>query len=101
LVLAGLSEPYPSVERRFADMGHQGLGGWTQEQLGWPLVIVKRPRRWAWVPVDQHPPETAVGFSILPKHWVVERTFTWLTRNRRLTKDWERPCRRLDYPDTL
>lgn len=30
------------------------------------------------------------GFSVLPKRWVVERTFGWLSRNRRVSKDYER-----------
>lgn len=33
--------------------------------------------------------DTATGFVVLPKRWVVERTFAWLNRCRRLAKDWE------------
>jgi putative transposase len=32
------------------------------------------------------------GFRVLPKRWVVERTFSWLSQNRRLSKDYERLC---------
>jgi putative transposase len=32
----------------------------------------------------------AKGFEVLPKRWIVERTFSWLIRNRRLSKDYER-----------
>jgi hypothetical protein len=35
-------------------------------------------------------PDTARGFKILPRRWVVEGTFAWLGRRRRLAKDWER-----------
>ena len=42
----------------------------------WRLQIVKR--------------SDAVGFEVLPKRWIVERTFAWISRNRRLARDFER-----------
>src|SRR3954453_18640243 len=54
-VLAGLSRRYPDVACLFADMGYQGLASWLSAELGWTLMIVKRPRRWAWVRADQPP----------------------------------------------
>jgi putative transposase len=52
------------------------LGAWCQQQLGWLLEIVQ-------------PPEGQKGFTVLPKRWVIERTFAWLGKYRRLSKDYE------------
>src|SRR5258708_14236506 len=70
---------YPSVKRRFADGGDQGSD--VQKGLAKSLPelepeIVKRSER-------------TKGFVVLPRRWVVERTFAWLNRCRRLAKDWE------------
>jgi len=62
----------------WADGGYRGeLVDWVKRKLGWALEIVKKLG-------DQ------VGFQVLPKRWIVERTFAWLTRSRRLSKDYER-----------
>lgn len=62
----------------WADGGYRGeLIDWVKSALGWVLAIVDKP-------------PGQVGFQVLPKRWIVERTFAWLTRNRRLSKDYER-----------
>jgi putative transposase len=48
-----------------------------KKQGGWESEIVERDRE-------------ARGFEVLSKRWIVERTFSWLIRNRRLSKDYER-----------
>jgi len=63
----------------WADGGYQGpdLAEWVAGLLGWTWQVVKRSD-------DQK------GFVVLPRRWVVERTFAWLSFNRRLSKDYER-----------
>jgi putative transposase len=94
LVLAGLHRPYPGIRLLWADTAYRGLAGWLGEQLGWSLEIT---RHWwtgarVWVAAGQLPPERPAGFQVLKRRWIVERTFAWLGRNRRLSKDYERLC---------
>lgn len=49
---------------------------WVAQVCGWLFEVIKRP-------------DNAHGFVILPRRWVVERTFAWLGRYRRLSKDYE------------
>ena len=61
----------------FADGGYAGhLVSWFKETVGWTLEIVKR--------TDQ-----AKRFEVLPKRWIVERTFGWLNLYRRHSRDYE------------
>ena len=65
------------LEQIWADGAYAGyLVEWTREHCGWRLEIVNK------LPDQQ-------GFQVLPRRWVVERTFGWLGRNRRLSKDYE------------
>ena len=66
------------LELIWADGGYRGeLIAWVEETLGLKLEIVEKPK-------DQN------GFQVLPKRWIVERTFAWLVRQRRLARDYER-----------
>ena len=66
------------LEKIFADGGFRGeLEAWVQDHLQVVLEIVLKL-------------EGQTGFQVLPKRWVVERTFAWITRNRRLARDYER-----------
>jgi len=78
-VLASIRSSFPWLRHLFADGGYAGdklryamagAGDWTFE-------IIKRS-------------DTAQGFEVLPRRWVVERTFAWFSRNRRLAKDFEK-----------
>ena len=64
----------------------QRLRTWVEEQCGWNLEIVERPRRWGWYPIDVEPPPMP-AFTVLPRRWVVERTIAWIGRYRRLSQD--------------
>jgi len=77
LVLGKLVGRFPRLQRIWADGSYGGkLVGWAKRTGGWVLEIVKRTK-------------DAVGFQVLPKRWVVERTLAWVGRYRRLSKDYE------------
>jgi len=80
LVLARLTHKFSRLRCIWADGGYAGqLVAWVRELRVWGklrLEIVSRP-------------EGVKGFLLLPKRWVVERTFAWLSRYRRLSKDYE------------
>lgn len=74
-VLRRAAEKHPSLEAFSGDAGYRGTAvRFVDEQLGLALHIAERI-------VD--------GFAVLPKRWVVERTFSWLGGFRRLSKDFE------------
>ena len=74
------------VETVFADGGYAGkLVAWAQQKANLVLSIVKRPR-------------ALPRFEPLPRRWVIERTFGWLIKNRRLVRDFEQ---RTDVAETL
>ena len=69
---------FPFIEHIFADGGYAGRKmAMTVWRTGaWSVQIVKR--------------SGAAGFEVLPKRWIVERTFAWMSRNHRLARDFER-----------
>jgi transposase len=78
-VLNSIRARWPWLRHVFADGGYAGpkLKDALRRIGGWNVQIVKRS-------------DTAKGFEVLPRRWVVERTFAWLGRCRRLAKDWEK-----------
>jgi transposase len=79
LVMATLFGLYPFLLKLYADGGYQGPAFQSAVKIAMATVNVEIVKR-----SDQ-----AKGFTVLPKRWVVERTFAWLNRCRRLAKDWE------------
>src|SRR5262249_15205244 len=82
-ILARLAAAFPTVGLVWADGGYanridNSLLAWAAAKLRLVVVIVKRS-------------DEVKGFQVLPRRWVVERTFGWLVRNRRLARDYELP----------
>lgn len=77
LVLEKLRGLFPRLSLIWADGGYAGkLIDWCASVGHWVLQIVKRC-------------DDVVGFTVLPRRWIVERTFAWLGKYRRLSKDYE------------
>lgn len=77
LPLKGSRPRYPFVERVFADRGYAGrLVHWAASKTHITLEIIRRGAH-------------ATGLELLPHRWVVERTFAWIFKNRRLVRDYE------------
>jgi putative transposase len=77
LVLQQVKGTFSRLEIIWADAGYSGkLVDWVNSVCGWVLEIVRRR-------------DDVKGFKVLPHRWVVERTFGWLGRYRRLSKDYE------------
>ena len=78
-VLAAVRTRFPWLRHVFADGGYAGdkLRSALVGMGKWTIDIIKRS-------------DKAKGFEVLPRRWVVERTFAWLGRCRRLAKDWEK-----------
>ena len=79
LVMTTMCGLFPFLKKLFADGGYQGPKFRQELAKALPQLAVEIVKR----------SDTAQGFEVLPRRWVVERTFAWLNRCRRLAKDFE------------
>lgn len=78
-LLGGAEVFRATPEKIWADAAYRGqeLVAWCKGTGDWELEVVERTPR-------------TCRFSVVPRRWVVERTFSWISRNRRMSKDYER-----------
>ena len=108
LLLEQVRGRFARLSHLWVDAGYQGRGKkWAEEVLGLSVEVVRKPpkpipekvaevwaREWAkeGKKVDWEKLMPPKGFRVLPRRWVVERTFAWIGHNRRMAKDYERLC---------
>jgi putative transposase len=94
VVTPELVKRFPRLKKLLGDQGFEGMKveQWVKEETGLKLEIVKHPeagRRVLWAKEGESPTVPESGFRVLRHRWIVERTFGWLNRQRRFSKDYE------------
>ena len=108
LLLEPARDRFGRLSHLWVDAGYQGRGRrWAEEVMGLSVEVVRKPKkplpeevakRWAeeWAKegkkVDWQRSMPPKGFRVLPRRWVVERTFAWIGHNLSMAKDYERLC---------
>jgi putative transposase len=93
VVLARAVWLLPRLGHVWADQGYTGpaLAEWARRLAGVVIEIVRRADggfRKTWAPPEA-PPREVPRFAVVPRRWVIERTFAWLGKYRRTAKDYE------------
>jgi hypothetical protein len=93
VVPRNIREVYPRLRKILADQGYRGsFVEYIKEIEGLEVEISQHEdsnRSGKWVTPDQEPGPKKKGFRVLKMRWIVERTHAWLSRQRRLSKDYE------------
>lgn len=108
LLLESTRSRLPRLSQLWLDAGYQGRGkDWAENVLGLSVEVVHRtpkptPEKVARIWAEEWAKEGEKinwqrllprrGFEVVPRRWVVERTFAWICHNRRMSKDYERLC---------
>ncbi len=93
MVLERVDVSFPNLAHLWAEAGYReaDLSRWITERLGLSLEIVQRKPRWVWILNYVEPDPIPTVFEVIRSSWVVEHTFAWLLRNRRMSRDYEFP----------
>lgn len=104
LLTESIRAVFPRLRHIWLDAGYNGKGkgkDWIERAVGWSAEIVAHRRRPSKIWIFEDLPDDQIdwskylpprGFLVLPRRWVVERTYAWQSQQHRLSKDYERLC---------
>lgn len=91
-LLQGVKALFPRLKHLWTDAGYKsGFSTWVEQTLGWTVEMVQRPEpaKGIIAQLQSQAQKVVQDFQVLARRWVVERTFAWLGKYRRLSKDYE------------